>query len=126
MVDGERIARSGARPGARSRGRLLVVPVALALLLVSAACGARWSDEEREAVFARTGQGGSGDEASGSGSGSGAGSGSTASTVTGGGVVGGTTGGTGSTTGGTGGGRDRPEAAPPDRCRAPRRRTLLA
>jgi ABC-type branched-subunit amino acid transport system substrate-binding protein len=99
---------------ARGR-RLAALPIALALLLTSAACGARWTDEERDAVFARHGEGdGSG---SGSGSGSRSGSGSEATTDgstdgvavgvdTGGGTTGGGT--TGGTTGGGGGGASGP------------------
>jgi ABC-type branched-subunit amino acid transport system substrate-binding protein len=97
-------------PGARRRPTMLLV--ALVMVLVTSACGARWSDEEREAVHARhegDGREASDDDDEGGvgiiidgGSGAAGTDGGTAGT-TGGGTTGGGTGGT--TGGGPGGPR---------------------
>jgi ABC-type branched-subunit amino acid transport system substrate-binding protein len=78
--------------------RWLALAILLTLITTSA-CGARWSDEEREAVFARNSGGGGTSESGDGGTG-----GTDGVAIDGGGTTGGgTTGGTGGTTGGTGG-----------------------
>jgi ABC-type branched-subunit amino acid transport system substrate-binding protein len=81
----------------RRRRRLAVLPVLVALSL-TAACGARWSDAEREGVLARANGRGTTEQAS-------AGSGGTTTTIAGATDAGSTSaGGTAGTTGGTAGG----------------------
>ena len=97
---------------------LRALGTALVLLLV-AGCGARWSDEERAAVFARGSGAATGADAAGEGTGGtevagDSGSGGPTAVVTGGGS-GGTTGGS-TATGGTGG---QASASGPRPCEAP-------
>lgn len=114
LVASSATGRRRAGKGARRAAALLV----LMALAVTSACGARWSDAERAAVFARAEGGGRTD-----GDGTAARGPSTATTLGGDGELaittdGGTTGGTGGT-GGTTGGGSGPQAAGARPCAAP-------
>ncbi len=100
-----RTAPGRTRTGRRGR-RVGGVALAGALLATTAACGARWTDDERAAVYARSQSTGGTDQSEDTTGGSTDGASDTTvpGLSVGGGTTGGTTGGTGgTTTGGTGG-----------------------
>lgn len=98
-VSAPRTDGSGRGPGHARR----LVAVVLLTSLITAACGARWTDEERTAVYARSQGSGAGPSSSTDG-GTEASGDASGTTLPGAAVDGGSTGGTGGTsTGGTGG-----------------------